>query len=311
MLVYLARRLVQTVPVLLIISFIVFMIMHLLPGDPAMLMLGGEYAVSAEHVQELRAEMGLDDPIYVQYARFLAGAIRGDLGTSARFKRPVTEVVLEQFPFTLQLAAAGMVVAVVIGLGIGITAAVVQHSWVDTIGMLIALFGTSTPIFWVGLMLIFVFAFQLGWLPATGAGGWKAIILPALTVGLIGAGSIARIARATFIEVLCQDYIRVARSKGLGEAAVISGHALKNAMIPIVTIMGLQFGGMLSGAVITETVFSRPGIGRLVVGAILWKDFRLAQGIILLAAVSYMLVNLVIDISYAWLDPRVRYGEQR
>jgi ABC-type dipeptide/oligopeptide/nickel transport system permease component len=304
---YIVRRLIQLIPILLIMSAMVFLIMYLLPGDPAMLLLEGQSATSMEHVEELRESMGLNDPIYVQYARFLAGAVRGDLGMSARFRRPVTDVVLEQFPPTLKLALAGMGVALVLGLVIGTAAAIWRYTWIDTIGMFLALFGVSTPIFWSGLMSIFIFSFGLGWLPSTGTGGWKGMILPAVTLGLTGAGTVARLTRSTLIEVLSQDYITTARAKGLRENVVISRHAMKNALIPIVTIVGLQFGSMLGGAVVTETVFSRPGIGRLMVGAVLWKDFRLAQGAILLVAVSFVLVNLLVDISYAWLDPRIRY----
>jgi ABC-type dipeptide/oligopeptide/nickel transport system permease component len=285
----------------------VFLIMYLLPGDPAMLLLDGQSATSPEHIERLREEMGLNDPIFVQYGRFLAGAVTGDLGTSARFRRPVMDVVLEQFPSTLQLALAGMSIALILGMAIGTAAAIWRYSWIDNLGMFVALFGVSTPIFWFGLMAIFLFSFRLGWLPATGTGGWKGMILPALTVGLVGVGTVARLTRSGLIEVLSQDYVRTARAKGQKEFWVISRHAMKNALIPIVTIVGLQFGAMLSGAVVTETVFSRPGIGRLMVSAVLWKDFRLAQGAILVVAVSFVLVNLLVDLSYVWLDPRVRY----
>ena len=308
MLKYLGRRLVELIPVLLIMSVMVFLIMYLLPGDPVMLMLEGQSITSMEQVEKIREEMGLNDPIYVQYGRFLAGAIRGDLGTSARFRRPVTEVILEQFPATLRLSIAGMSIALVVGLTIGVIAAIRRYSWVDTLVMFLSLFGVSTPIFWSGLISILFFAFRLGWLPSTGTGGWKGLILPAFTLGFAATGTIARLTRSGLIEVMSQDYITTARAKGLREFWVLSRHAMKNAMIPIVTIAGLQFGGMLSGAVITETVFSRPGIGRLMVSAILWKDFRLAQGAILLTAVSFVLVNLLVDVSYTWLDPRIRYA---
>jgi peptide/nickel transport system permease protein/oligopeptide transport system permease protein len=289
-------------------SVMVFLIMYLLPGDPVMLMLEGQSITSMEQVQKIREEMGLNDPIYVQYGRFLAGAIRGDLGTSARFRQPVTEVILEQFPATLRLSIAGMSIALVVGLTVGVIAAIRRYSWVDTLVMFLSLFGVSTPIFWSGLISILLFAFRLGWLPSTGTGGWKGLILPAFTLGFAATGTIARLTRSGLIEVMSQDYIRTARAKGLRERWVIYRHAMKNAMIPIVTIAGLQFGGMLSGAVITETVFSRPGIGRLMVSAILWKDFKLAQGAILLTAVSFVLVNLLVDVSYTWLDPRIRYA---
>ena len=307
MLKYLGKRFVQLVPVLLIMSVMVFLIMYLLPGDPATLALLGQSATSLEHIERLREQMGLNDPIYVQYGRYLANAIRGNLGTSARFRRPVTDVLLEQFPATLKLSIVGMSIALVLGLTIGVVAAIWRYSWVDTLGMFLALIGVSTPIFWSGLMAIFLFSFRLGWLPSTGTGGWKGMVLPAFTLGLVATGTIARLTRSGLLEVMSQDYVRTARAKGLGEWLVIYRHAMKNAMIPIVTVVGLQFGGMLSGAVITETVFSRPGIGRLMVSAILWEDYVLAQGAILLVAICFVLVNLVVDISYAWLDPRIRY----
>jgi peptide/nickel transport system permease protein len=308
MLKYLGRRLVQLVPVLFLMSVMVFLILYLLPGDPATLALIGHGATTMEHVEELREQMGLNDPIYVQYGRYLANAVRGDLGTSARFRRPVADILLEQFPATLKLSIVGMSIALVLGLTIGIVAAIWRYSWVDTLGMFLALIGVSTPIFWSGLMAIFVFSFRLGWLPSTGTGGWKGMVLPAFTLGLVATGTIARLTRSGLIEVMSQDYVRTARAKGLGEWLVVSRHAMKNAMIPIVTVLGLQFGAMLGGAVITETVFSRPGIGRLVVSAVLWEDYALAQGAILLIAICFVLVNLMVDVSYAWLDPRIRYG---
>lgn len=305
---YLITRLVALIPVLLLLSVMVFMIMYLLPGDPAAIILAGQQALAGpEQVAKLREQLGLNDPIYVQYGRFLLGAIQGDLGISARFGRPVTQVILEQFPATLWLALAGMVMALVTGLSLGILAAITRGSWLDTLSMTIALIGVSTPIFWSGLMSIFFFSFRLHWLPATSSvSDPKGLILPALTLGFVGAGAIARLTRSGLLETLSQDYIRTARAKGIHEAWIIVGHALKNALIPIVTIAGLQFGSMLGGAVVTETVFSRPGIGRLVVSAIEWKDFRLAQGAILLIAVAFVLVNLIVDISYAYLDPRIR-----
>lgn len=307
MLRYLARRLVQLIPVIILVSAIVFLIMYLLPGDPAQLALMGQSAISKDQIEKLREQMGLNDPVYVRYGRFLVGALQGDLGESVRFRLPVTRVVLEQFPSTLQLALVSMLITLVLGFTIGMVAALRRHSWIDNLVMFLSLFGVSTPIFWSGLMAIFLFSFRLGWLPSTGTGGWKGMILPAFTLGLGGAGTLARLTRSGVIEVLSQDYVRTARAKGLGDVAVLSRHVLKNALIPIVTILGLRFGGMLSGAVVTETVFSRPGIGRLTVSAILWQDFTLAQGTILFTAVFYLFVNVLVDVSYAWLDPRIHY----
>jgi ABC-type dipeptide/oligopeptide/nickel transport system permease component len=299
--------LVQLIPVIVLVSAIVFLVMYLLPGDPAQLALMGQSAISKEQIEQLRERMGLNDPVYIRYGRFLAGALRGDLGVSVRFRLPVTEVVLGQFPSTLQLALVSMVITIFLGFVIGVIAALWRHSWIDNLVRFLSLLGVSTPIFWSGLMAIFLFSFRLGWLPPTGTGGWKGLILPAFTLGLGGAGTLARLTRSGVIEVLAQDYVRTARAKGLGELAVLTRHVLKNAMIPIVTILGLRFGAMLSGAVVTETVFSRPGIGRLTVSAILWQDFSLAQGTILFTAVFYLLANVFVDASYAWLDPRIHY----
>jgi ABC-type dipeptide/oligopeptide/nickel transport system permease component len=308
MLRYIGMRIVQLVPVLLVMSLVVFFVLYLLPGDPAMVILSGQAALAGpKEVAALRQEMGLNDPVYVQYGRFLLGALQGDLGTSVRFRRPVTEILLEQFPATLQLSLAAMVLAVVTGLSLGIFAAVYRNTAFDILGMIAALLFVSTPIFWSGLMLIFLFAFRLGWFPSAGGSGWRGLVLPAVTLGLTAAGMIARLTRSGLIEIMGQDYIRTARAKGLHRWAIIARHALKNTLIPVITVIGLQFGAMLSGAVITETVFSRPGLGRLTVNAILWKDFRLVQGAIFFTAVCYVLANLIVDVVYAWLDPRIRY----
>lgn len=308
MLQYIARRVLQLVPVLIIMSAIIFVVMYLLPGDPASLALLGHSATSPEQMEKIREELGLNDPPHIQYARFLAGAVRGDLGMSVRFRQPVTKIILQQFPSTLRLSIVAMLIALVSGLLIGGASALWRYTWVDTVGMILAVVGVSTPIFLSGLLGIFFFSFQLGWLPSTGTGGWKGMVLPALTLGWIGTGTIARLTRSGLIEVMSQDYIRTARAKGLREWLVIWRHALKNSLIPIVTVLGVRFGGMLAGAVITETVFSRPGLGRLTASAILWEDYALAQGAILFTAVCYMVVNLLVDISYAWLDPRIRYN---
>lgn len=306
---YIAGRLVQLIPVLFLISVIVFGVMHALPGDPAQLMLqGAEGGAPPERLAELRAQMGLDDPLVVQYLRFAGHALVGDLGESIRFRTKVTSLILERFGYTLELALAGLLVSVAVGLPLGMVAAVRQNSWVDTAAMGFAYAGASMPIFWFGLILILVFSFNLGWLPAAGAEGLSALVLPAVTLGLVSAGLISRLVRASMIEVLQEDYIRTSRAKGLRERLVLWRHGLKNALIPVVTMIGLIFGGMLAGAVVTETVFSRPGVGRLVVAAILSKDYPLVQGCVLFLAVVYLAVNLVVDVLYAWLDPRIRYA---
>ncbi len=307
---YIAGRIAQLVPVLFLISLMVFSIMHALPGDPVQLMLAGSESgsVTPERQEELRELMGLNDPLPVQYLRFIRGAVTGDLGTSVRLRSPVLDLILERFGSTLKLSLGGIFFAVLIGMSTGILAAVKQGSWVDTLSMMMAYVGVSLPLFWLGLLLILVFSFWLGWLPPAGQEGLGSLILPSITLGLVSAGVISRLTRSSLVEVLVEDYVRTARSKGLPGKIVMMRHALRNAFLPVLTILGLQFGAMLAGTVVTETVFSRPGLGRLVVSAILWKDYPLVQGIILFMATTYVLVNLVVDICYAWLDPRIHYG---
>ncbi len=309
MLRYIGNRLIQLIPVLFLISLIVFMIMHALPGDPAQLMLAGAESgsVTPERLEELRTQMGLTDPLYVQYWRFLSRAVQGDLGESIRLRSPVTELIAERFGATLQLSLGGLLFAIVIGLGTGILAALKQNSWIDTTTMFLAYIGVSMPIFWLGLLLILLFSFQLRWFPPAGGSGLQGLVLPSITLGFVSAGIISRLTRSSLIETLQEDYIRTTRAKGIPERLIVSRHALKNAFLPVITMVGIQFGGMLAGAVVTETVFSRPGLGRLVVSAILWKDYPLVQGIVLFLAVIYVVVNLLVDVSYAWLDPRIRY----
>ncbi len=306
---YILGRIVQLLPVLWLISLIVFMIMHVLPGDPAELMLAGAEggAITPERLRELHTEMGLDDPLVIQYLRFVANALIGDLGTSIRFRLPVTELIADRFASTMQLSVSGLICALLIGVPLGMVAALRQNSAVDFAAMGLTYVGASMPVYWLGLVFILVFSFILGWFPPAGADDWRSLVLPALTLGLVSAGLIARLIRSSMIEVLSEDYIRTSRAKGMPERLVLWRHGLKNALIPVVTMVGLQFGGMLAGAVVTETVFSRPGVGRLVVSAILSKDYPLVQGCILFLATVYLAVNLAVDIAYAWLDPRIRY----
>ncbi len=307
---FIGERLAQLGIVLFLVSVIIFSIMHALPGDPVQLMLAGAESgsVTPERQAELREQLGLDDPLPIQYGRFLRGAVTGDLGTSVRLRAPVTEIILDRLGSTLALSLGGILFAVLIGVTIGVLAALRQGSWIDTLSMVMAYVGVSMPLFWLGLILILVFSFQMGWFPPAGQTGLRSLVLPSLTLGLISAGIIARLTRAAMLEVLVQDYIRTARSKGLPERIVILRHALRNAVVPVLTILGLQFGAMLSGAVVTETVFSRPGLGRLVVSAILWKDYPLVQGIVLFMATTYVVVNLLVDVYAAWLDPRTLQG---
>jgi peptide/nickel transport system permease protein len=307
---YVLNRILQLLPVLWLISLIVFAVMHVLPGDPAELMLQGAEggATTPERLAEIRQEMGLDESLAVQYGRFLGHVLIGDLGTSIRFRMPVVELIVEWFWYTLELALAGLAVALLLGVSLGMIAAVRQNTWTDAGVMTLAYVGASMPVYWLGLILILFFSFTLNWLPPAGADNWRSLVLPAVTLGFVSAGLISRLVRSSMIEVLSEDYIRTSRAKGLSERLVLWRHGLKNALIPVVTMVGLQFGAMLAGAVVTETVFSRPGVGRLVVSAILSKDYPLVQGCILFLAVMYVLVNLLVDIAYAWLDPRIRYG---
>lgn len=305
---YILRRLLISIPVLFGISVLVFLSLHLSPGDPVQMMVGPEVAISAEEMQQLREEFGFNDPLPVQYWRYISKAVQGDLGRSVRSNRPVTQQLLDAFPSTLQLTIASMVVALSIGITIGVLAAIFRNTPVDGGVMVFAVFGISMPSFWLGLMLIFLFSLRLGWFPATGQGGLERLVLPAVTLGVAEAAIIARLTRSGLVEVLSQDYVRTARAKGLRESSVIVRHALKNALIPVVTVVGLQFGALLAGAVIVETVFARAGIGQLTVDAILNRDFPTVQGAVLFFAVIYLLVNLVVDILYGYLDPRIRYG---
>jgi peptide/nickel transport system permease protein len=308
MLIYIARRFLQAIVVLFGVSVLVFSMVYLLPGDPVLTMLGDQTAVSGDVVVNARHQLGLDRPAPLQYGHFLIHALRGDLGRSWRSNQAVTAIILSQLPATLQLTVAGLGLAILIGVVLGLIAAVRQNSWTDNLSMVLALIGVSMPSFWLGLLLIFLFSLRLGWVPATGYGGIQRLILPAFTLGLQAAAIIARLVRSSVLEVLRQEYIMTARAKGLAEFRVLVRHALRNALIPVVTVVGLQFGGLLGGAVIIETVFARQGIGRIAVTAINNKDFPLIQGIVLFAAVVYTLVNLATDILYAWLDPRIRYA---
>ena len=305
---YLARRFAQLGVVLLLVSVAVFSIMHALPGDPVQLMLSGAESgsVTPERQEQLREEMGLNDPLPVQYGRFLGGAATGDLGTSVRLRQPVIDLILDRLGSTLALSFGGILFAVLIGVTTGVLAALKQGSWIDGFSRVLAYAGVSLPLFWLGLLLILAFAFWLPWFPPAGSQGIRSLVLPSLSLGLVSAGVIARLTRASLLEVLVQDYVRTAWAKGLPKRIVYLRHALRNALIPVLTMLGLQFGAMLAGAVVTETVFSRPGLGRLVVSAILWKDYPLVQGIVLFMATMYVVVNLGVDLLAAWLDPRIR-----
>ena len=307
MLTWILHRVLAVVPVLFGVTLAVFSMLFLVPGDPVKMMLA-EFVTNPDQVAQMRAQLHLDEPILKQYGRVVANAVRGDLGTSIRSRRLVTTEIGENVASTAQLAVAAMLVAVAVGVPLGLLAALSRNSWLDVASMGTALLGVSMPSFWLGLLLIFVFSLHLGWFPATGGGDLLHLVLPSITLGTIAAAIIARLTRSSMLEVLGQDYVRTARAKGLGGFAVVVRHALKNALIPIITIFGLQFGNLLAGAVIVETVFSRPGLGRLIVGGILSKDFPLVQGTVLFVATAYVLINLLVDIAYAYADPRIRLG---
>ena len=305
MLTYVAARVLACVPVLVGVTLAVFSLLFLIPGDPVKMMLA-EFATTPEQVARMRAQLRLDDPIALQYGRFVWGAVTGDLGTSIRSRRPVAQEIGENLGSTATLATASMAIAVVLGVSLGLVASLARNSWLDVGSMFVALLGVSMPSFWLGLLLILGFSLHLRWLPATGGGDLPHLVMPALTLGLIASAIIARLTRSSMLEVLGQEYIRTARAKGLAGWSVVVRHGLANALIPIVTIFGLQFGNLLAGAVIVETVFSRPGVGRLIVSGILNKDFPLVQGTILFVAAAYVLINLMVDLAYAVLDPRIR-----
>jgi peptide/nickel transport system permease protein len=307
MLTWILRRILAVVPVLFGVTLAVFSMLFLVPGDPVKMMLA-EFVTNPDQVAQMRAQLHLDEPLVKQYGRFVANAVRGDLGTSIRSRRSVVTEIGENLASTAQLALAAMVVAIGLGIPLGLLAALSRNSWLDVASMGGALLGVSMPSFWLGLLLIFVFSLHLAWFPATGGGDLHHLVLPAITLGMIAAAIIARLTRSSMLEVLGQDYVRTARAKGLGGFAVVVRHALKNALIPIITIFGLQFGNLLAGAVIVETVFSRPGLGRLIVGGILNKDFPLVQGVVLFVATVYVLINVLVDVAYAYADPRIRLG---
>ena len=307
MLTYVGRRILAVVPVLFGVTLAVFSMLFLVPGDPVKIMLA-EFVTTPDQIAQMRAQLHLDEPVLEQYGRFVANALRGDLGVSIRSRRPVAAEIAENIGSTGQLALASMVVAIGLGVPLGLLAALGRNSWLDVAAMVVALLGVAMPSFWLGFLLIFVFSLHLGWLPATGGGDLLHLVMPAVALGTIAAAIIARLTRSSMLEVLGQDYVRTARAKGLGSGSVIVRHALRNALIPVVTVFGLQFGNLLAGAVIVETVFSRPGLGRLIVGGILAKDFPLVQGTVLFVAAAYVLINVVVDVAYAYVDPRIRIG---
>lgn len=311
---YVVSRLFAMIPVMFLVSLVVFFIVHLTPGDPALVMLGEE--VNPQTLAALRHDLGLDQPIYIQYGMWLGNLLRGDLGHSIRTHQPVTEALVQRLPTTIELTLFALVVSLLIAIPTGILSATRRGSGADLVSTTLALLGVSMPNFFLAILLIFIFALNLRWLPPIGftpiledpISNIKSLILPAITLGAATAAIVARQTRSGLLEVLSQEYIRTARSKGLNEKMVIWGHALKNAMIPVLTIVGLQVGALLGGAVITETIFVLPGIGRLAVDSIFSRDFPLLQGVVLFVSFVYLFANLTVDVLYAFLDPRIHYG---
>jgi peptide/nickel transport system permease protein len=305
MLRFLTRRLLLTVPVLIGVATLVFSLIHLVPGDPVQAMLGD--SATPRDVAEVRARLGLDKPLYVQYAAFVRGAVRGNLGTSLRTNQPVTAAIAERMPATFELALAAMLVATGISVPLGIVAAVRAGTVSDYGATTLALIGISIPNFWLGPLMAIVFSIELGWLPVSGRGSAAHLVLPAITLGAPLAAVLARMTRASVIEELRELYVLAARARGVSRLRAIVRHAFRNSLIPIVTVLGLQFGAVLTGAVITETIFAWPGVGRLLIQSISFRDYPMVQGCILLIAITYVAMNLLTDLVYGLLDPRIRY----
>ncbi len=302
---YFLKRMLGLLPTLLIVALLVFLFVHLLPGDPARLAAGPD--ADQQTVALVRQDLGLDRPLPEQFMSFFTRMLHGDFGTSMRSRRPVSTEIAERFMPTLLLTLASMGWAVVLGMSIGVVSAVFRNEWPDRLGMTIAVSGISFPAFALGMLLMQVFSVQLGWLPTVGADGWKHYILPSLTLGAAVAAVMARFTRASFVEVMQEDFVRTARAKGLKERTVIAKHCLRNALIPVVTMMGLQFGFLLGGSIVVEVVFNWPGLGRLLVDAVSTRDYPVIQTLVLLFSLEFILINLVVDVLYGFINPTIRY----
>lgn len=307
MLQYMLRRLIILIPVLIGVSILVFAMRVVMPGDPVRIMLFGQ-AATEEAVERLQRYLGLDKPLHTQYFLYMRNLFRGDLGQSIRSRRPVTTEIFERYPNTLKLTFSSLIIAVIIGVSTGVISAIHKDSWMDLSSMLASLIGVSMPHFWLGLLLMWLFAVHLGWFPVMGSDSVRHLILPALTLGLPTSAILARLVRSGMLDVLQLEYVRTARAKGLSERSVVYKHALRNALIPTVTLVGLQFGYLLGGAFVIEIVFSFQGIGESYLSAVMGRDFPLIQGIILVYAVSVAVINLVVDCMYSLLNPQIRFG---
>lgn len=305
MLTYAIKRILQLIPVLFVISLLVFLMMHMVPGDPIKNMLGME--ATKEAIEAERERLGLNAPLTSQYARFMSGALRGDLGTSIFSRKPVTGEILKRYPYTAKLALGGTAFATIVGVLIGIACAIRRNSAADRALVALSLLAVSTPSFFLALIMMIVFTLKLGWLPSVGLRTPLHYVLPVVTLGMQSVGLIARTTRSAMLDVLNQDYIRTSRSRGIPERVIVYCHALKNAMIPILTAVGLRFGGLLAGSTLVETVFSIPGIGRYLVEGVLKRDFPVVQGTVLVLAFTFVLVNMIVDLLYATVDPRIKY----
>ncbi len=304
---YILRRIAVAIPLVIAIATIVFVMLRVaLPGDPAKVMAGDR--ASPELIEQIRKNLGLDRPVIEQYVIFLTNAIQGDLGRSVKFREPVLGVIAKAFPFTVTLTFLSVTVGTLLGLIVGIITAVKRGSWIDNVSIVIVVFFYSIPTFWLGLMLILIFAVGLRMLPVQGIGTWQHFVMPVITLGIGQAALIARLSRSSMIEILGAPYIQTARAKGLAQRGVILRHALKNTLIPIITVVGLSIGGLLGGAVITENIFGLPGVGRLAIEAIHNRDYPMIQGTVLLVAITFVFVNLIVDIIYVYVDPRIRYN---
>ncbi|WP_233879483.1 glutathione ABC transporter permease GsiC [Virgibacillus halodenitrificans] len=302
---YVIKRLIGIIPILFLVSIFIFLFVHLIPGDAARLVAGQD--ATLQDVELVRKELGLDQPIYKQYFSFVTGVFQGDLGTSIKTGRPVFDEIAMRFMPTFWLTFWSMIWAVIVGLVIGVISATKRNKWQDYLGMFVAVSGISMPSFWLGLLLIQLFAVQLGWLPTGGLESWKSYILPSITLGSGVAAVVARFSRSSMMDILKDDYIRTGRAKGLNEHKVVWGHGLKNAMIPVVTMTGLQFGFLLGGSVVIETVFSWPGLGRLLIDSVAFRDYPVIQSEMLLFALEFILINLIVDLIYGFLNPQIRY----
>ncbi|ODU56857.1 MAG: peptide ABC transporter permease [Clostridium sp. SCN 57-10] len=304
MLKFIAKRLIALIPVLIGVTLIVFLILSLAPGDPAGVILGEQ--ATPEQLAELREKMGLNDPVLVQYGRYMINLFQGDMGTSYKTKNQVSSEIFSRLPNTAKLAGAATLVSILFALPLGVIAAVKQNTWIDGVSMFIALLGVSMPVFWLALLMILLFSLKLGWFPTSGSDRWNSIVLPAVALGFLHMASIARTTRSSMLETIRQDYIRTVRAKGVPENKVITRHALKNALIPTITVIGLQIGAMMGGSVLTETVFAWPGIGRLMIQSIQGRDIPMVLGCVIMFSMMFAIVNLIVDLLYGFVDPRIK-----